>query len=210
MLKHLWLAGAKRVLRQLHLQVAAGWDDLVVDLMDLHLIWDNDGRVFLKSILRLLLDPVFWQKKIKCPYGCMCLGLSAASDRGNRFHPAASCRDDLWKVALGFLYTYACLIPWKSTSSLQTKGVSCLQKLRTQRLSGQNGKTWLGSSFMVTSQKTSTLASSALRFTSPGSTPSTAPLISPLTDCISVAAITTAASIAITLRRWLLQPWSTL
>lgn len=99
MLQHLWFAGAKHAARQLHFQVAVGRQIVVVDRMDLHLVWDNDGRIFLKPIPRFLLDPEFWQTNLQCPYGCMCLD-----------PPAIFCKANLRKVALGFLYTYACLI----------------------------------------------------------------------------------------------------
>lgn len=99
MLQHLWFAGAKHVPRRLHFQVAVGREIVVVDRMDLHLVWDKDGKIFLKPIPRFLLDPDFWQENLICPYGCMCLGSSAPW-----------CRDELRKVALGFLYTYACLV----------------------------------------------------------------------------------------------------
>lgn len=99
MLQHLWFAGAKHAPRQLHFQVAIGREIVVVDRMDLHLVWDKDGKIFLKPIPRFLLDPDFWQNNLNCPYGCMCPGSSAPW-----------CMDGLRKVALGFLYTYACLI----------------------------------------------------------------------------------------------------
>lgn len=99
MMQHLWFAGAQRTPRQLHFQVAVGRQIVVVDRMDLHLIWDNDGRIFVKPIPKFLLDLEFWQNELTCPYGCVCL------DPAGTF-----CRSDLRKVALGFLYTYACLI----------------------------------------------------------------------------------------------------
>lgn len=99
MLQHLWLAGAKQAPKQLHAQVAVGREIVVVDQMDLHLVLDYDRRIFLKPIPRFLLDSQFWQSNLECPYGCMCLD-----------PPAASCRGNLRRVALGFLYTYVCLI----------------------------------------------------------------------------------------------------
>lgn len=78
--------------------------------MDLHLVWDKDGKIFLKPIPRFLLDQDFWQNNLMCTDGCVCADPFATSGRGTFGHPAASCRDDLRKVALGFLYTYACLI----------------------------------------------------------------------------------------------------
>lgn len=99
MLQHLWLAGSKQAPKQLHAQVAMGREIVVVDRMDLHLVLDYDRRIFLKPIPRFLLDSEFWQNNLECPYGCMCPD-----------PPAASCRANLRKVALGFLYTYVCLI----------------------------------------------------------------------------------------------------
>lgn len=98
-LKHLWLAGGKHPATQLHFQVAIGREIVVADRMDLHLIWSNDGRVFLKPIPGFLLDETFWQRHLRCPDACAC-----------KSPPPAGCRADPRKVALGFLYTYACLI----------------------------------------------------------------------------------------------------
>lgn len=98
MLQHLWFAGAKHAPRQLHFQVAVGREIVIVDRMDLHLLWANDGRLFLKPIPRFLLHPQFWHDNLNCPRGCTCP------------EPAALCKSNLRKVALGFLCTYSCLI----------------------------------------------------------------------------------------------------
>lgn len=99
MLPHLWFAGAKRRAKQLHLQVAMGRRIVLADRMDLHLLWENDGRLFLKPVPSFLLDPDFWKSGLKCPNACACQN-----------PPPASCRADPRRVALGFLYTYVCLI----------------------------------------------------------------------------------------------------
>ncbi|KAK0722209.1 hypothetical protein B0T26DRAFT_701817 [Lasiosphaeria miniovina] len=71
--------------------------------MDLHLLWDNGGRLFLKPVPRFLLDPTFWRSNLRCPDACTCPD-----------PPADACQGNPRKVALGFLYTYACLISSES------------------------------------------------------------------------------------------------
>lgn len=102
-LKHLWFAGTKHPATQLHFQVAIGREIVVNDRMDLHLVWNNDGRIFLKPIPRFLLDPEFCQRNLECPHVGTCQDA-----------PAELCRENPRKVALGFLYTYACLISSES------------------------------------------------------------------------------------------------
>ncbi|KAI1101483.1 hypothetical protein F4804DRAFT_315866 [Jackrogersella minutella] len=99
MLKHLWFAGAKHVATQLHFQVAMGREVVLSDRMDLHLLWDNDGRIYMKPIPRYLLCSTFWQDYLKCPHGCGC------ENQG----PEMSCTS-IRGVAFGFFYTYICLI----------------------------------------------------------------------------------------------------
>lgn len=100
MQKHLWFAGSHNPTTQLHLQVAMGREIVVAGRMDLHLLWHNDGRLFLKPVPGFLLDPGFWQTYLKCPDTCAC-----------QDHPQlATCRATLRSIALGFLYTYASLL----------------------------------------------------------------------------------------------------
>ncbi|KAM6484171.1 hypothetical protein HDV62DRAFT_314707 [Trichoderma sp. SZMC 28011] len=87
MLKHLWLAGAKRPPAQLHYHVALGREITVTDRIDLHLMWNPNGRIFIKPLPRFLLSSKFWTVYLLSP--------ELSNER---------------KVALGFLYTYACLI----------------------------------------------------------------------------------------------------
>ncbi|EFX04725.1 subtilisin-like serine protease [Grosmannia clavigera kw1407] len=103
MLKHLWFAGAKHPPKQLHFQVAIGREIAVVDRMDLHLFWDNNGRFFVKPLPRFLLDPEFCEEHLKCPDRCDC-GSSQQDEE------EAGCMKTPREIALGFLYTYACLI----------------------------------------------------------------------------------------------------
>ncbi|RYP20798.1 hypothetical protein DL767_009383 [Monosporascus sp. MG133] len=123
MLKHLWFAGSKHPATQLHFQVAMGREIVVADRMDLHLLWDNNGRIFIKPIPRFLLDVTFWRSNLKCPNNCTCENPVTTANNGDagvlpfagRGQPSAvSCMGGPRKVALGFLYTYACLIASES------------------------------------------------------------------------------------------------
>ncbi|CAK7204360.1 hypothetical protein SEUCBS139899_007115 [Sporothrix eucalyptigena] len=121
MLRHLWFAGSKRPPTQLHFQVAMGREITVADRMDLHLLWDNNWKIFLKPIPRFLLHPGFWRRNLTCPDGCACEKSEAAVTSGgarswpaNQEAPMAPCRKSTRGVALGFLYTYACLVSSES------------------------------------------------------------------------------------------------
>ncbi|KAH8902933.1 hypothetical protein BR93DRAFT_987608, partial [Coniochaeta sp. PMI_546] len=98
MLRHLWFAGAKRPAMPLHLHAAMGYEIVVSDRMDLHLLWTNAGRIFFKPVPRFLFHLAFCQSNLQCPDGCRCDA------------PADTCQAIPRKVALGFLYTYSCLI----------------------------------------------------------------------------------------------------
>lgn len=119
MQKYLWFAGSRRPAMQLHFQLAMGRQIVVADRMDLHLLWGNEGRIFLKPIPRFFLDPDFWRSKLQCDRDCPCEGhKTLLSNDGARSHQPSnheqtsrlSCKGKLREVALGFLYTYACLI----------------------------------------------------------------------------------------------------
>jgi hypothetical protein len=80
-----------------------GWDMVVSDRMGMHLLWTNKGRLFVKPIPRFLLSVDFCRSNLQCPDGCTCLDPLADA-----------CRGIPRRVALGFLYTYACLISSES------------------------------------------------------------------------------------------------
>jgi len=103
MLKYLWFAGVERPATPLHFHVAMGREIVIADWMDLHLLWANKGRLFVKPIPRFLLDSAFCCCNLQCPDGCACYN-----------PPADTCPGIARKVALGFLYTYACLISSES------------------------------------------------------------------------------------------------
>ncbi|KAK4656872.1 hypothetical protein QC762_0040050 [Podospora pseudocomata] len=69
MVKHLWFAGAERPATPLHFHVAMGREVAITDRMDLHLLWSNKGRLFIKPVPRFLLDPAFCHSNLQCPDG---------------------------------------------------------------------------------------------------------------------------------------------
>ncbi|KAK4096673.1 hypothetical protein N658DRAFT_335656 [Parathielavia hyrcaniae] len=103
MMRHLWFAGAKRPAMPLHSHVAMGREITVTERMDLHLLWDNKGKLFIKPVPRFLLDPAFCRSNLQCTDACAC-----------HSPPAETCRGIPRRVALGFLYTYACLVSSES------------------------------------------------------------------------------------------------
>jgi hypothetical protein len=76
-----------------------GLEIVIADRMDLHLLWANNGRLFAKPVPHFLLDPAFCRSNLQCPDGRAC-----------SHPPADTCRGIARKVALGFLYTYVCLL----------------------------------------------------------------------------------------------------
>ena len=105
MLSTLWLLTPTRAPQQIHLYVAMGQRILVSESMGLHLLCD-EAAIFFKPIPRFLLNSDFWQTRLRCPESCAC---------SSSIHPVEAgtdslCMSDLRKIALGFLYTCACLV----------------------------------------------------------------------------------------------------
>ncbi|CAG8235897.1 unnamed protein product [Penicillium salamii] len=103
--RHLWLAGEKRSAWPLHYHILIGRKILITEQMDLHLLWANDGRMFIKPLPRFLLEPSFWSENLSCLDSCRCKNTNSLPDCRKR---------QLRKCAMGFLYTYACLVSYES------------------------------------------------------------------------------------------------
>ncbi|KAL4990296.1 hypothetical protein BDW68DRAFT_185857 [Aspergillus falconensis] len=122
--RHLWFAGTKRPPKPLHYHVLIGREIIITEQMDLHLLWANDGRMFIKPLPRYLLSPEFWSENLSCLASCRCQNHPAAIKENNtNAHGSKRCtnpplqecqRRRLWKCAMGFLYTYACLVSYES------------------------------------------------------------------------------------------------
>jgi hypothetical protein len=138
--EYLWLAGRPMQPRPLHYQRAASREIVVVEQMDLHLLWENNTMCF-KPIPRYLLSHDFWKEHLVCKSDskCACFvnecekgsaieqtssnlkQLPPASPRPNSRKPTMSevngdqCRRRrLYKCALGFLLSYTALIQYES------------------------------------------------------------------------------------------------
>lgn len=81
--------------RPLHYQLVLDREIFVTERMDMHLVWTK-GRIFLKPIPRFLLEPRFWSDYLSCK--------TPKEDLGECKHRK------IWKIALGFLFSYAALI----------------------------------------------------------------------------------------------------
>ena len=103
----LWVAGRPMPPRPLHYQLLLSRDIFVTERMDMHLVWTT-GRIFLKPIPRFLLEPRFWTEYLVCAQDCRC---SKDKIDARSVH---ACDQRLWKIALGFLFSYAALIAHES------------------------------------------------------------------------------------------------
>jgi hypothetical protein len=97
----------KRHPQQLNIHASMGRDIVAVDRMALHLL-GADTAIFFKPIPKFLLNLDFWSTKLQCPRSCAC------DSTAQRFVPPGTdigpCLRKQREIALGFLYTYACLI----------------------------------------------------------------------------------------------------
>ncbi|KAI0201459.1 hypothetical protein F4808DRAFT_459950 [Astrocystis sublimbata] len=99
----LWVAGRPMPPRPLHFQLFLRREIVIVEQMDLHLVWTS-GRIFLKPVPRYLLEPSFWTSYLACRQDRPC---TPATDN-------LCPHQRLWKCALGFLFSYAALLCYES------------------------------------------------------------------------------------------------
>lgn len=103
--KCLWMAGRQALPRPLHRQRLLGRTVIVVEQLDLHLVWGS-GRLFLKPVPRFLLVPHVWDNFLSCQKVCGCWEKSSTDEK---------CWQNLTRRhALGFLLTYVSLIRYES------------------------------------------------------------------------------------------------
>ncbi|KAL6231122.1 hypothetical protein BDW75DRAFT_248106 [Aspergillus navahoensis] len=150
-LKHLWYAGAVRSAKPLHEQIRIGQEIVIAERMDLHLLWTNDRKLFIKPLPCFLLKPGFWRTYFCCQPGCQCGSPARKAQDKNNNNDSNSGRGrvirqwkviksnghsskneklaleecskrKLWKSAMGFLYTYGLLPRQLSESSFGWQG----------------------------------------------------------------------------------------
>jgi hypothetical protein len=120
----LWIAGRPLPPRPLHFQRLLRRELVVVEQMDMHLVWTT-GQIALKPLPRFLLEPSFWTTYLICPQACSCLSKERPSVAG-------SCRSALRACALGFLFSYAALIEHESDYHLAIDKKLIPQEIRWQ------------------------------------------------------------------------------
>ncbi|KAF3059940.1 hypothetical protein GL218_04709 [Daldinia childiae] len=133
--KYFWAIGSKRPAAPLNYQIYSRREIIPCERLDLHLVWTNDGRIFIKPLPRFLLSLEVWDEYLNCNVDCKCQRGPAKLDtsnalqtphrhgpdnlRGANINQAGSIwpqRDvcALRRCALGFLYSYVCLLTYES------------------------------------------------------------------------------------------------
>lgn len=136
---YLWLAGLPMPPRPLHYQRAASREIVIVERIDMHLVWEPN-KIYIKPLPRYLLSHKFWRENLVCKPTCSCASSTTTSgtDPSNKTpsagkpHPQPSSSLDykqqcmgqvsericlqhqLYDCAYGFLSSYAALIQYES------------------------------------------------------------------------------------------------
>ncbi|KAL5358355.1 hypothetical protein BJX96DRAFT_146391 [Aspergillus floccosus] len=178
-LKHLWYAGAVRSAKPLHEQLMIGREIVITERMDLHLLWTNDRKLFVKPLPCFLLERGFWRTHLCCQPGCECIPPARETKNSNKsvdsvrrwgleqnavdknndsstkkvLAPVECSKRKLWKSAMGFLYSYICLVSYESDFNIASEkgllprrliespsGWECWKKLASEVLSRHDRK----------------------------------------------------------------------
>jgi hypothetical protein len=105
--QYLWLAGRPMPPKPLNYQLATSRQIVADQRIDMHLVWEHSQRLHIKPLPRYLLDADFWAKSLMACEGACCAnaqGKHVATD------PSTKCTQDIYKFALGFLYSYIAII----------------------------------------------------------------------------------------------------
>lgn len=109
----LWVAGSTVPPRPLHIHLVMGREVIIHESMDMHLVWTT-GKIFIKPLPLFLLEPTVWKEFLCCQDPCTCV--SQVVDSGGTVQYCK--RRELYRCALGFLYSYAALIRYESDFTL--------------------------------------------------------------------------------------------
>ena len=122
-IKHwFWIVGRPTPRRPLHHQKLLGRENFITEQMDMHLVW-TAGRMYLKPLPRFILEPQFWTRFLSCAPNCACaVGKGTVqippvpeTKKPDEPDEPKECKQrKLWRVALGFLFSYVALIRHKS------------------------------------------------------------------------------------------------
>ncbi|KAJ6442948.1 alpha subunit of casein kinase [Purpureocillium lavendulum] len=106
----LWMAGRPMPPRPLHHQRLLGREIVITESMDMHLVWSK-RRILVKPIPRFLLDKGFWQTVLRCQHLPDSFQTPADTNYGRSGYER---RRQLWRIAHGFLFSYAALVAYES------------------------------------------------------------------------------------------------
>ncbi|KAI0113578.1 hypothetical protein GGR51DRAFT_505980 [Nemania sp. FL0031] len=126
--KHIWAIGGKHAAVPLNYQIAFGREIIAWEDINLHLVWNGSGKIFIKPLPRFLLDSKVWREQLNSPNpynpsptaGNTRQMAQTPPSQGNagtgqsQSSSSSPEADYLRSCALGFLYTYICLITHES------------------------------------------------------------------------------------------------
>ena len=114
-----WMVGRPTPPRPLHHQNLLGRQVFITEQMDMHLVWAG-GRIYIKPLPRFLLEAQFWTRFLSCAPNCACavgkgtVQVAPVPEMKQSDEPDDCKQRKLWRVALGFLFSYVALIRHKS------------------------------------------------------------------------------------------------
>lgn len=107
--QYLWLAGRPMPAKPLNYQLATSRQIIADQRIDMHLVWEHPQRLHIKPLPRYLLDADFWVSNLMtCERSCCAQPLNNPTP-----DPAVKCTKDIYKCALGFVYSYITLIQFE-------------------------------------------------------------------------------------------------
>ncbi|KAI1157267.1 hypothetical protein F5B18DRAFT_671111 [Nemania serpens] len=102
----MWAIGGRRAAALLNYQIAFGREIVVWEDVNLFLVWNSSGKIFIKPLPRFLLDSDVWRDQLRIK-GSPPTGNTGSTAQGSQQECLRSC-------ALGFSYTYVCLVTHES------------------------------------------------------------------------------------------------
>lgn len=114
--KHMWAIGGRRAAALLNYQIAFGREIVVWEDVNLFLVWNSSGKIFIKPLPRFLLDSDVWRDQLRIK-GSPPTGNTGSTAQGSQQGSSSSTTagvECLRSCALGFSYTYVCLVTHES------------------------------------------------------------------------------------------------
>ncbi|KAJ5387742.1 hypothetical protein N7509_010283 [Penicillium cosmopolitanum] len=105
---YLWLAGRPVPPQPLNYLVATSREITADERIDMHMVWEQSGRIHLKPLPQYLLDHHFWDSHLICRGPCCVPGSDQAPPT------VKECTRDLSRGGFGLLFSYIALVRYKS------------------------------------------------------------------------------------------------